>query len=93
MDDIDSLTAEVVESNTRHNGDVTYQAEILLTLASQSMGTAGRPRTMCVRGPFRPDKEQARTDSDDLEKAAKDGVKAVRDLARGLNRSRIQVDG
>merc|ERR1712012_673122 len=85
---IDSIKAEVVEGKPRHNGDVTFQAEVLLTLTTTSMGTAGRPRTMCIRGPVRPDKDQAHKDCDELESAGKDGVKAVRDLAAVMKRSR-----
>merc|ERR1711865_1181019 len=80
-DGIEGFTSEVTDGRTRNNGDATYQAEVYLTLPSMA---DGRPRKMCVRGPCRPDKDAAQQDCDDMENAAKEGVKAVRDLAANM---------
>ncbi|CAE8609103.1 unnamed protein product, partial [Polarella glacialis] len=63
------------------NGDSTWQAEILIPHAGGPVNHVGRPRTMCIRGPSRPDQDLAEQDGRELEDAAKDGVKAVRQAA------------
>jgi len=77
----------VVEAKQRHNGDATFQAEILLSF---SQDPSGRARTMCIRGPYRPDKSQAEADADELEKASRNGTKAARELATKMKRSRVK---
>lgn len=77
------LKAEMVKCKARHNGDPMFQAEILLTLPTG--------RTMTIRGPTRPDADQAQRDTDELEGAGKDGVKGVRDLAMKLKKGRVRT--
>lgn len=78
----------MVEAGSRHNGDALYQAEIYMSLGAS---TGGRQRTMCIRGPCRVDKSQAQEDADQLEAASKDSIKAVRDCAARMKKSRISV--
>eukprot|EP00434_Breviolum_minutum_P007398 symbB.v1.2.006529.t1/scaffold389.1/size214891/4 len=85
---IESVEAKVVDARTRHSGEQTYQAEIYLGLDAAS---AGRQRTMCVRGPCRVDKSQAQEDADKMEDATRDGIKAVREIAATIKRSRIST--
>eukprot|EP00435_Cladocopium_sp_Y103_P009717 s3557_g2.t1 len=82
---IETVEAKVVDARTRHSGEQTYQAEIYLGLDAQA---AGRQRTMCVRGPCRVDKSQAQADADKMEDAAKDGIKAVREVAAEIKSAR-----
>lgn len=84
------MNAEVVEANTRHDGSPNFQAELLFTLGTQ-LGNSGRARTICIRGPYRPDKMAAQEDADKLLKAAeKEGMQKVREMATILKRSRIR---
>lgn len=89
---VETCKAEVKDGFARHNGDQTYQAEILMSCGS---GVASRPgareRTMAVRGPCRNDKEQAQRDADALQEKAKEGLKAVRALANALKRSMVST--
>lgn len=48
---------------------------------------------MAVRGPARTDKDEAQADADELERASKEGVAAVRSLAANMKRSRITAVG
>lgn len=85
----ETVKAEVTEAKTRHDGSPNYQAELLFTLGQQ-LGNTGRARTICIRGPYRPDKQAAQDDADQLVRAAeKDGMSKVRELATNLKRSRI----
>lgn len=84
------MKAEVTQANTRHDGSPNYQAELLFTLGTQ-LGNTGRARTICIRGPYRPDKDAAQEDADTLVRAAeKDGMQKVRELATHMKRSRIR---
>jgi len=84
----------VVEAGKRHSGDKLYQAEIYLAMGGDRGGSlgpnsGGRPRTMCIRGPGRVDKQQAQDDADKLEKASQEGIKAVREAARVMKNTRV----
>lgn len=85
----ESVRAEVTEAKLRHDGSKNYQAEVFFT-----MGTAlgsGRARTMCIRGPYRPDKDAAEDDADQLVKTAeRDGIQKVRELATVMKKSRVR---
>mmetsp|Transcript_119818 Transcript_119818/g.284698 ORF Transcript_119818/g.284698 Transcript_119818/m.284698 type:complete len:160 (+) Transcript_119818:27-506(+) len=85
---IESVEAKVVDARTRHSGEPTFQAEVYLGLDAAA---AGRQRTMCIRGPCRVDRGQAQEDADKMEEAAKDGIKAVREMAAKMKRSRIST--
>lgn len=52
------------------------------------MNHSGRARTMCVRGPSRPSKDQALRDAKLLNEAAPDGPKAVRAAANQMQRTK-----
>jgi len=84
---VETCKAQVAEAGTRHNGDMKYQAEIYM--AQPGIGTAGRARTMCVRGPIRADKNQAERDADQLQVASAKGLREVRDLAAEMKRTRV----
>lgn len=89
-DGYESVNAEVVEAKTRHDGSPNYQAELLFTYGQQ-LGNSGRARTICIRGPYRPDKAAAEDDADRLMKAAeREGMQKVRELVTNLKRSRIR---
>jgi len=89
-DGFETVNAEVVEANSRHDGSPNYQAELLFTMG-QALGTSGRPRTMCIRGPYRPDRNAAEEDADKLLKVAEnEGMAKVRELAVSLKRSRVR---
>jgi len=86
----------VAEAGKRHSGDQLFQAEIYLSMGAGAggalgPGTGGKERTMCIRGPGRVDREQAQDDADKLERAAKDGVKAVREAAKVMKNGRIST--
>lgn len=86
----ESVNSEVVEAKTRHDGSPNFQAELLFTLGQQ-LGNTGRARTICIRGPYRPDKAAAQEDADKLVRAAeKDGMQKVRQMATDLKRGRIR---
>jgi len=80
----------VKEANTRHDGSQNYQAELLFSLGSQ-LGNTGRARTICIRGPYRPDKAAAEEDADTLIRCAeKEGMAKVRTMATEMKKSRIR---
>lgn len=86
----ESVNAEVVEAKSRHDGSPNFQAELLFTLG-QALGGSGRARTMCIRGPYRPDSDAAQEDADKLLKAAtNEGMQKVREMAVLLKRSRVR---
>lgn len=84
-----TCTAEIKDARRRANGDPTYQVEVLLTYSGVEGPTGSRERTMAIRGPCRTDRQQAQQDADQLESAAKDGIKAVRELAIKLKRGTV----
>jgi len=79
--------AEVVDGKPRNStGEPTWRAEIYMPQAS-GYNYAGKIRTMCIRGPHRVDKEQARRDAEVLEKAAINGdTKEVKAAANEMIR-------
>jgi len=84
------VKAEVVEAKARNDGSKNFQAELLFTIGT-ALGTSGRPRTMCIRGPYRPERRIAQEDADRLvECAQSDGIPKVRELATVLKRGRVQ---
>mmetsp|Transcript_58334 Transcript_58334/g.162574 ORF Transcript_58334/g.162574 Transcript_58334/m.162574 type:complete len:234 (-) Transcript_58334:100-801(-) len=83
-----SVNGEVVEAKARNDGSPQWQAEITFTLG-QALGSSGKARTMTIRGPYRTDKPKVEDDVDQLLKASKVGMKAVRELATKLKQSRI----
>lgn len=89
-DGFESVVAEVTEAKGRHDGSANYQCELLFTYGQQ-LGNSGRARTICIRGPYRPDKDAAQDDADRLLKAAEtEGMQKVRELVTQLKRSRIR---
>lgn len=83
------MVGEVVDVQGRADGSAQWQAELIFTLG-QALGTSGRARSMTIRGPYRPDRDKVKEDVDQLLDAAdKGGMKAVRELAIELKRSRI----
>lgn len=83
------MNAEVVEANLRHDGSPNYQVELWFTL-NQQMSDSGRAKTICIRGPYRPDKAAAQDDADKLLDAAEtEGMQKVRQMVAVLKRSRI----
>merc|ERR1719188_650771 len=68
-DGFESVTTEVVEAKQRHDGTANWQAELLFSLGT-ALGNSGRPRTMIIRGPYRPDRAGAEEDADKLRRTA-----------------------
>lgn len=90
QDGFDEVSGDVVEAKARNDGSPQWQAEIIFTLGSSPNDFSGRARSMTIRGPYRTEKESVHDDVDKLLKASKDGgIRAVRNLAVGLKRSRI----
>mmetsp|Transcript_85843 Transcript_85843/g.135553 ORF Transcript_85843/g.135553 Transcript_85843/m.135553 type:complete len:220 (+) Transcript_85843:50-709(+) len=87
-DGFDDVKGEVVEAKPRNDGSKQWQAELLFTMGL-ALGNAGRPRTMTIRGPYRQEKDKVHDDVEALLKASEDGMKAVRELATQLKRSRV----
>jgi len=84
------VEGNVQEAKTRHDGSPNYQAELLFTYGQQ-LGTSGRARTICIRGPYRPEKQAAQDDVDALIKAADtEGIAKVRAMVTNMKRSRIR---
>lgn len=72
--------AEIVDGVARANGDLTWQAQIHVPRPGLTH------RTFLIRGPSRPDKQDAESDLEKLEKAYKSGgVKDVRKVQSTLN--------
>lgn len=89
-DKFDSVSSDVVEAKARHDGSSNFQAELLFTYGTQ-LGSSGRSRTICIRGPYRPEKQAAEDDADQLVRAAEtEGMAKVRQLVTNLKRSRIR---
>lgn len=84
---MDTCKSDVKDAPRRANGDPAYQAEVLLSYGAT--GEGGRERMMAIRGPCRSDRNQAEEDAQQLEDAAKNGVRAVRELANKLKRTTI----
>jgi len=85
----ESVKADVVEAKCRHDGSPNFQAELLFTLG-QALGNSGRARTMCIRGPYRPNMERAQEDADKLLKTSEQGMQAVREMATTLKRGNVR---
>lgn len=89
-DGFESVNAEVVEANSRHDGTPNFQSEMIFTLGQQ-LGNTGRARTIVIRGPFRPDKQAAQDDADKLLQVAQtEGMQKVRQMATAMKRSTIR---
>uniref|UniRef100_A0A7S1FCF3 Uncharacterized protein n=1 Tax=Noctiluca scintillans TaxID=2966 RepID=A0A7S1FCF3_NOCSC len=85
--------AEVVDGAPRPStGEPTWRTEILMPQGSGGYNYAGKVRTMCIRGPTRVDKEQAKRDAERLQKAADGGdAKTVKAAANEMLRGGDRV--